>query len=99
MSGADPWHGSNTPGPDRSPTDADGSMPSDPKLHALATFALAIHNKKGFVSDADVKAFKAAGYTDAHMAEVVGSYTQMIFTSTFNHMNETPVDFPPAPKL
>jgi AhpD family alkylhydroperoxidase len=76
-----------------------GSMPSDPKLHALATFALAIHNKKGFVSDADVKAFKAAGYTDAHMAEVVGSYTQMIFTSTFNHMNETPVDFPPAPKL
>jgi hypothetical protein len=30
MSGADPWHGSNTPGPDRSPTDADGSMPSDP---------------------------------------------------------------------
>mmetsp|Transcript_25264 Transcript_25264/g.69662 ORF Transcript_25264/g.69662 Transcript_25264/m.69662 type:complete len:200 (-) Transcript_25264:846-1445(-) len=29
MSGADPWHGSKTPGPD-SPMDAEGSMPSDP---------------------------------------------------------------------
>jgi AhpD family alkylhydroperoxidase len=76
-----------------------GSMPSDAKLHALATFALAIHTKKGFVSDGDVKAFKASGYSDAHVAEVVASYTQMIFTSTFNHVNETPVDFPLAPKI
>jgi AhpD family alkylhydroperoxidase len=76
-----------------------GSMPSDAKLHALATFALALHNKKGFVSDGDVAAFRAAGYGDSQLAEVVGSYTQMIFTSTFNHLNETPVDFPPAPKL
>jgi AhpD family alkylhydroperoxidase len=76
-----------------------GSMPGDPKLNALARFALAIHEKKGFVSDDDVRAFKAAGYSDQQMAEVVGSYVQMIFTSTFNHLNDTPVDFPPAPKI
>lgn len=76
-----------------------GSMPSDAKLNALAKFALAIHEKKGFVNDADVATFKGAGYNDAQVAEVVGSYIQMMFTSTFNHVNDTPVDFPPAPKI
>jgi len=30
ISGAEPWHGSNTPGPEGSPTEADGSIPNDP---------------------------------------------------------------------
>lgn len=30
MSGAEPWQGSKTPGPDGSPIDAEGSMPRDP---------------------------------------------------------------------
>lgn len=72
---------------------------TDPKLNALARFALSLHEKKGFVSDADVAAFKAAGYGEQQMGEVVGSYIQMMFTSTFNHMNDTPVDFPPPPKM
>ncbi len=72
---------------------------SEPKLDALARFALAIHGKKGFVSDADVAQFKGVGYTDAQMGDVVGSYIQMMFTSTFNHVNDTAVDFPPAPKI
>lgn len=72
---------------------------SDPKLNALAKFALAVHEKRGYVSDSDVAAFRAAGYGDQQIAEVVASYTQMIFTSTFNHVNDTPVDFPAAPKL
>lgn len=72
---------------------------SDPKLNALAKFALAIHEKRGYVNDTDVAAFRAAGYNDQQMAEVVASYTQMIFTSTFNHLNETPVDFPTPAKV
>lgn len=72
---------------------------SDPRLNALARFAVAIHEKKGYVSDADVAAFKAAGFGEQQMGEVVGSYIQMMFTSTFNHVNETPVDFPAPPKL
>lgn len=72
---------------------------ADPKLNALAKFALTIHEKKGFVSDAEVTAFRAAGYADPQIAEVIGSYIQMMFTSTFNHVNETPVDFPAAPKI
>lgn len=71
----------------------------DPKLAALAKFALAIHEKKGFVTDSDVQAFKAAGYTDANLAEVVASYSLAVYTNYFNHVNNTPVDFPPAAKL
>ena len=28
MSGAEPWQGSNTPGPDGSPSEADGNIPT-----------------------------------------------------------------------
>lgn len=72
---------------------------SDPKLAALAKFAATIHEKKGFVSDADVKAFKDAGYSDAHVAEVVASFAMAVFTNYFNHVNSTPSDFGVAPAL
>lgn len=72
---------------------------ADPKLNALAKFSLAIHEKRGFVSDADLAAVKEAGYTDAHVAEVVAAYALAIYTNYFNHVNQTPVDFPAAPKL
>jgi AhpD family alkylhydroperoxidase len=71
----------------------------DAKLNALVAFSLALHEKRGFVSDNDVAAFKAAGYTDENVAEVVGVYTLAIFTNYFNHVNQTPVDFPAAPAL
>ena len=72
---------------------------SDPKLNALVRFALAIHEKKGFVSDADVAAFKQAGYTDASVADAVACYALALYTNYFNHVNETESDFPAAPKI
>lgn len=75
-----------------------GTM-TDPRLNALAHFALAIHEKKGFVSDEDLSRFRAAGFTDGHVAEVVAVYAQAIFTNYFNHVNRTEVDFPPVPSI
>ena len=72
---------------------------SDPKTHALLTFALAIHEKKGHVSDDDVAKFRAAGYNDGHISEVVANYALAIFTNYFNHVNDTPIDFPAAPAI
>lgn len=71
----------------------------DSKLNALAKFSLSLHEKRGFVSDADAAAFQAAGYTAAQMGEVVAVYSLAIFTNYFNHMNGTPVDFPSAPSI
>lgn len=76
-----------------------GSIPDDPKLDAVARFAAAINEKKGFVSDDDLKAFKDAGYDDGAVAEVCAVYALAIFTNYFNHINETDVDFPTAPAV
>ncbi len=72
---------------------------ADAKLQALAHFALSIHEKKGHVNDTDVGAFKAAGYTDAAVVEVVAVYALAVFTNYFNHVNDTPLDFPAAPAI
>lgn len=76
-----------------------GTINDAKKLDALVKFALRIHEKKGQISDADLSTFKAAGYTDAHAAEVVANYALNIYTNTFNHLNQTTVDFPAAGRV
>ena len=76
-----------------------GTITDDAKLNALAKFALALHEKRGFVSEQDINAFKAAGYADAHVPEVIASYALATYTNYFNHANETPVDFPAVAKI
>ncbi len=76
-----------------------GAVKDAQKLDALVKFALRLHEKKGAVSDEDLKTFKAAGYTDAHAAEVVANYALNVFTNYFNHLNQTSVDFPAAGKI
>jgi uncharacterized peroxidase-related enzyme len=71
----------------------------DEKLNALARFTRAILDKKGFVSDEELEAFRAVGYTDAHAAEVCAVIGQATFSNYFNHVNDTPLDFPRAPEL
>jgi len=71
-----------------------GSIPDDPALDAVAKFALAIYEKHGFVSDDDIASFKAAGFSDAQVAEMVVVYSLATFTNYFNHINETECDFP-----
>lgn len=71
----------------------------DARLDALAKFALRLHEKKGFVSDEDLKTFKEAGYTDGHVVEVIATYALNLFTNYFNHVNQTDVDFPSAPAI
>lgn len=72
--------------------------PQNPKHAALAKFVAALHEKRGRVSADDLSAFRAAGYTDGNVAEVVAAYALNIYTNYFNHVNETAVDFPTPPK-
>jgi len=76
-----------------------GNLTGDPKLQALSRFAHALVTKKGFVDPSEVSAFKNAGFTDAHIVEVIAQLSVATFTNYFNHVNKTPLDFPPAPKL
>lgn len=72
---------------------------SDARLNALARFAVALHEKRGHVSDEDLAAVRAAGYGDAAIAEAVAGYALAIYTNYFNHVAQPAVDFPAAPKL
>lgn len=72
---------------------------ADKKLDALAKFALILDEKKGHASAKDVADFKAAGFADAHVVEVVAHLALATYTNYFNHVNQTAIDFPAAPKI
>ncbi|MCC6284191.1 MAG: peroxidase-related enzyme [Phycisphaerales bacterium] len=72
--------------------------PESPRHAALATFARALHEKRGNVADADLSAFRKAGFNDGHIAEAVGVYALATYTNYFNHVNNTVLDFPAPPK-
>lgn len=67
---------------------------SDPKLTALLTFANAMVDKKGLVSDADLTAVRDAGYNDGDIAEITANVAANIFTNYINHVAQTEIDFP-----
>ena len=49
---------------------------------------------RGKVADEDVTALRAAGATDAQVAEVVAIVALNVFTNLFNNVAATEVDFP-----
>lgn len=66
----------------------------DSKAQAALRFSLAIVEKRGWVGDEDVSAFKAAGFSDVEVVEVVAVVALNTFTNLFNHVVETELDFP-----
>jgi uncharacterized peroxidase-related enzyme len=79
--------------------DARRGCGASPKEQALLDFAGAVLSKNGFVSDADLAAFRGAGYDDRAVIEVIGVITLMTFTNLYNHVHGTVIDFPPVPAL
>lgn len=67
---------------------------SNPKLNALLAFTGAILEKRGRVSEAELSAVRAFGYTDSDIVELVANITENIFTNYMNHVADTEVDFP-----
>lgn len=67
---------------------------SDAKANAAVTFAAKVTQARGNVSDADVQAVKAAGFTDAQIVEIVAIVAENVFTNFINIVAETDIDFP-----
>jgi uncharacterized peroxidase-related enzyme len=67
---------------------------SDAKTQAILQLSKTLVSKSGNVSDADINSAKAAGITDAEIAETVAHVALNIFTNYFNHTANTEVDFP-----
>lgn len=69
-----------------------GTPIADARLEALHRFATSVVRDRGFVGDAAVDAFLAAGFTRQNVLEVVlGAATKMISNYT-NHIVHTPLD-------
>ncbi|TWT38200.1 Carboxymuconolactone decarboxylase family protein [Posidoniimonas corsicana] len=71
----------------------------DPANRAVARFAQAIVQTRGRVDDASLDAFRAAGFDDAAVAEVVAHVSLNVLTNYFNNLAHTEVDFPAAEPL
>lgn len=67
---------------------------SDPKLQAILTFAQAVVDKRGFVTDEDLSAARDAGLTEGEVIETVSNVVANIFTNYINHVADTEIDFP-----
>jgi uncharacterized peroxidase-related enzyme len=73
-----------------------GQATGDATRDALVHFVLNLQKTSGTISENEVTAIRAAGYTDTQLAEISLTIALTIFTNTFNRINDTVVDFPPV---
>jgi uncharacterized peroxidase-related enzyme len=67
---------------------------ADPKTAALLTLAATVVDNRGELPARELSAARAAGITDAEIAEVIGNVALQILTNYFNKAVGTDVDFP-----
>lgn len=65
---------------------------SNHRVDAALTFARAVVDREGSVSDADVEQVRAAGYSDGEIAEIVVCVGLNLLTSFFNKVANTEAD-------
>lgn len=70
----------------------EGRVLADAKLEALRSFAAKITRNRGVVSEADVAAFKAAGYTNQSVLDILVLAATKLISNYTNHLAETPND-------
>ena len=58
----------------------------------LRTFALAVVDKRGFVEASDLEAFRAAGYSERHVLEVIVAVAFKTISNFTNHIADTELD-------
>ena len=75
-------------------TDAirDGRPLPDAKLGALATFTAIMVTSRGRPTDADVSAFRTAGYSERNILGVILAISVKTLSNYSNHVFHTPVD-------
>lgn len=71
-----------------------GKPIEDDRLQALREFTAAVVRDRGHLSDADVDAFLAAGYTKQNILEVILAVAMKTLSNYTNHIADTPLDDP-----
>lgn len=75
-----------------------GTPIDDPKLEALRTFAVIIHETRGWASEEQIDAFLAAGYTKQTVLEVIVGTSLKVLSNYTTPIANPPLDavFEPA---
>lgn len=66
----------------------------EPKMEALRSFSVKMVRERGFLADADIAAFEAAGFTRANALEIILAVGLKTLSNYVNHIAETPLDPP-----
>lgn len=66
----------------------------DAKADAAVAFSAKVVAERGHISEADLAAVKAAGYTDAQLVEIVAHVALNTLTNYLNNVFDTDIDFP-----
>ncbi len=69
-----------------------GTPIADAKLEALRVFTIKVYETRGFVSDAEIEPFLAAGYTKANVLDVILGTGLKVLSNYTNHVADTPLD-------
>ena len=69
-----------------------GSAIADDRLEALRSFTRQLVQNRGWVEDAEVEHFLAAGYTRQNILEVIVGMAHKVISNYTNHLARTPVD-------
>jgi uncharacterized peroxidase-related enzyme len=70
----------------------EGRPIADPKLESLRRFAALVTRKRGVVSEAEVEAFKAAGYDNRAILDLLVLAATKLISNYTNHLAQTPLD-------
>lgn len=71
----------------------------DRKEQAALAFAGKILDKRGRVSDSDIRAVREAGFNSGEIVEIIANVVLNILTNYVNLVADTEIDFPFAPAL
>ncbi|MFB7837377.1 carboxymuconolactone decarboxylase family protein [Streptomyces sp. NPDC056056] len=74
-----------------------GTDAGDPHMDQVLGFAGAVMATGGRVTDAALGDARAAGVTDAEIAEIVGHVALNVLSNFFNHVAQPDLDFPLVP--
>jgi uncharacterized peroxidase-related enzyme len=67
---------------------------TNPRTAAAVSFARKVIETRGKVSEGDLQAVRAAGFTDANIVEIISLSAQFMLTNFVNNVFDTEIDFP-----
>ncbi|RWR00582.1 alkylhydroperoxidase [[Pantoea] beijingensis] len=71
-----------------------GAYPEEAHIDALVKFVKTLVTTHGTLPEETVTQFRAAGFSDRQVVEVISAVSAILFTNMINRVNDTLVDFP-----